>query len=157
MLRGAHIPPPYPPPEAALPSRKSREQLAHEELQKAARSQWAQSRIPLDGVLGLTVCILFTAASVLFLPLGIWMILNPSQKTPVSDRVVGIAGIAGMLAMPILMWLLRKSHIAARRALAGRCITCGYDLRNSPERCPECGTENPLGKDRDQKPSGDPT
>jgi hypothetical protein len=36
--------------------------------------------------------------------------------------------------IPLLMLERRKKRIAQ-----GLCINCGYDLRASPERCPECG------------------
>jgi hypothetical protein len=47
-----------------------------------------------------------------------------------------IGPLLGTLVPLVVLFFVRKR---ARRT-AGHCLNCGYDLRATPERCPECGT-----------------
>jgi hypothetical protein len=63
------------------------------------------------------------------------------DKTTGHDRMLVIAPswvlVLGTSFLPAA-YILRYRH--NRNKQAGCCTTCGYDLRASPDRCPECGT-----------------
>jgi hypothetical protein len=55
-------------------------------------------------------------------------------------RGVIIPGWFALLVMALLP-AYRLARRMCRRPKLGHCRHCGYDLRATPERCPECGTE----------------
>jgi hypothetical protein len=68
--------------------------------------------------------------------------LEPDQAPPApffATWQIAILCIAGVITgLWVLVWVW-VAYRLQRRAWHGLCPACGYDLRGTPERCPECG------------------
>jgi hypothetical protein len=66
------------------------------------------------------------------------LILSHGTDRRITYFDVPLVGAALVSALLPLTWILRKR--LRKRAILGLCPVCNYDLRATPERCPECGT-----------------
>jgi len=65
----------------------------------------------------------------------------PFERPPLAMTVAAWSGYLLPLALARVARARRerRQRLAGARADAGLCSVCGYDLRASPDRCPECG------------------
>lgn len=70
-----------------------------------------------------------------------WFWQGPWGSHPADTRTEVVIRIWMLLAITALLptaWLIRRRR-KRRVEAAGICSNCGYDLRATPDRCPECG------------------
>ena len=62
----------------------------------------------------------------------------PTLELPYKECDVPLAYLQWLFALAPTLWLLMRL-LPFRKSAHGHCPACGYDLRATPDRCPECG------------------
>jgi hypothetical protein len=85
-----------------------------------------------------------------------------------SGEILFLLGLLGVFGVLLTVWLYRRkpgktvsvpptSHYKVDRQHYKQCLRCGYDMRGTPDRCPECGANRPgyiplIGEDVPHRP-----
>jgi hypothetical protein len=65
----------------------------------------------------------------------------PNSRVEYSVRLAHMIPLCGVLPV---VWIVMWRRARTQQTPPGLCLACGYDLRATPDRCPECGTDAPL-------------
>jgi hypothetical protein len=71
---------------------------------------------------------------------GLMIVNRPRTPTgaAITYYVMSYWLLMALLLVPPFIWVFNRRQMV-RQCRERKCLKCGYDLRHTPERCPECG------------------